>query len=252
MANPRSRQEVKDYILRELGEPVTKVNMAEEQLDDRVDEALRFIAEYYFDGFDSIICPYQLTQDDIDNKRIILNELMIAVTYVHPLDNNIVGDEAFFNVEYHYRIDNWNLFYRPGVQYTGAAFYDQVNRWFEMLNQILRSPVSFRHNRHTDTLYLDIDWSKVSAGDYIVIEGYWAIDPETYNDLYSDYWFLKYAVALTKKQWAQNMVKYSGVNLPGGVQLDATRMLDEAKTDIEQIENRIIVDLSPPLDFFTG
>jgi hypothetical protein len=122
----------------------------------------------------------------------------------------------------------------------------------DLLDFELNGPTSFRFNRTTNHLYLDINWeSDVILGDYIIVQGYRALDPNEFSKVWNEPWMKHYIIALFKKQWATNIKKFSGIQLPGGVTLDGDKLYQEAVEEIEKLEDEL-QNKSAPLDFFLG
>lgn len=270
MAQIRSREALRQYCFRALGEPVIEVNIADEQVEDRLDDALRFFSEYHFDGVEKVYLKYQVTQQDITNgyiemkadntgfnsadrsqnsvetgEDVLLENLITSVTRIFPFTQQSVG---MFDIRYQYAL---NDLYTFGT--IDLVQYDLTQQYLTLLRQYLSPDKSVRFNRVQNRLYIDMQWSQqVLAGMYLIIECYRILDPRIYPEIYEDRLLKKYAVALFKRQWGQNLSKYSGIKLPGDITLDGKSMYTEAMAEIEAIEKDIISKYELPADFMMG
>jgi hypothetical protein len=236
MAKPTSREELIDYCLRALGAPVLQINIDEEQIDDRVDEAIQFYQEYHSDATIHHYRKHKVTQEDIDNRYIEIPEDLIYVTRILPIGYSSSRD--MFSIDYQMHLnDIYDLRY-PGsiINYTMTKQYmSLLNMTFENgLDQMLR------FNRHLDKLYIDTNWKiDFKVDDYIIVEGYSTINPEDYVDVYNDIFLKKYLIALIKRQWGINLKKFTGMQLPGGVEFNGQQLYDEANEEIKEIEEKM-------------
>ncbi len=222
MAVVTSRTEFKSYCLRKLGSPVIQINVADEQVEDRIDDALEYYQDYHYDAVEDTYLAHQITQTDMDNKYI-------------PINNNIIGIKQVIPL---FQSEN-----------SSTNMFDHL----QMVNEIITGRVPIRYNRHVNKLYLDIDWTAaVSVGENIIIEATRVIDPDTYTDVWNDRWLKRYATALIKKQWGENLTKYEGVQLPGGITFNGSRILDEANQEIEKLEQEMSLSYELPVDIMVG
>mgnify|MGYP007025687091 FL=1 len=208
MANPTSRQGLIDYALRRLGAPVIEINVDEDQIEDRIDDALQFYQEYHSDATMRIYLKHELTAQDITNRYISLNDNILYVKRIFPF----VGDSSninMFSVKYQMHMnDLYDLSYIGDLLY-----YEMVQQYMSLLDMKLNGQSEFsRFNRHMNELHLDIDWeSDVKAGDYVIVECMRIVDPSTYTDVYNDMFLKQYATALIKQQWGANLIKFEGM-----------------------------------------
>ena len=269
MAQIRSRDALRQYCLRALGEPVIEVNIADEQVEDRLDDALRFFSEYHFDGVEKVYLKYKVTQQDMQNgyiemkgdntgfassdrqftsaegEQVLLEDLVTSVTRIFPFTQQSVG---MFDIRYQYAL---NDLYTFGT--IDLVQYDLTQQYLTLLRQFLSPDKSVRFNRVQNRLYIDMQWSQqVIPGMFLIIEWYRILDPRIYPEIYEDRLLKKYAVALFKRQWGQNLSKYSGIKLPGDITLDGKAMYTEAVAEIEAIEKDIISKYELPADFMMG
>jgi len=255
MASPNSKATFKSYIERKLGAPVLEINVDDDQFDDRMDEALQYFREFHYEGAIKTYLKHQLTQEEIDSfgtnethaaatsgghaisgqtygegqNYITLPEHVLSVIQIFPFSS---GQQSnMFDIQYQLRLnDLWDL------SSTSVMYYTQVQSHLALLNQMLVGQIPIRYNMHSNRLYIDYTASKLTAGEWIIIECYRMIDPTDMTDVYNDMWLKKYATNLVKYQWGENLSKFSGIALPGGVTLDAQQMKDEAKEEILRLE----------------
>ena len=273
MSKPASRQELIDYALRQLGAPVLEINVSEEQLDDRLDDALQYFNERHFDGVEKMFLKYKFTQDDIDRGRarggqktagitttsatspmgtfnweensnyIPIPDTIIGVERVFKLDNRTITSNLF-NVNYQLFLNDIYWF-----SSTELVNYYVTKRYLEDIDWLLTTQKQIRFNQRMDRLYLDIDWSSVKAGEYLVIDCYRALDPNDYSRVWNDSFLKPYLTALIKRQWGQNLIKFQGVKLPGGIELNGRQLYDDAQREIDEIMNKMSSTYElPPLD----
>jgi hypothetical protein len=249
MAKPTTRQQLKDYSLRQLGSPVIDVNVDDSQVEDLVDDALQFFAEYHFDGVQQTYIKHQITSDDITNGYIDMDAIdtnIVSVTKMFPI---AVHTTNMFDVSYQMALNDFFGSFTPG----SLTNYTLSKQHLEMLGDILDPEKNIRFSRVTNKLYGDFDWSEdVNVDDYLVIEAYTALDPETYGEIYNDRLLKKYLTALIKRAWGNNLSKFEGVQLPGGVQFNGQKILDEAREEIDKIEELVQDRYELPPDFMVG
>jgi len=255
MATPSSREELKQYALRALGKPVIEINADDDQLEDRIDEALQYFAQYHYDGIRRTYLKYQYTQADYNrintdttesvtknsvtttwkegNAFIVVPESVISVINIFPYSNK--GNLNLFDVRYQLRLNDLYDF-----SSTSIINYDVVLRHLDFLDHILVGEKPLRFNQHDNRLYIDQDWKNdLQVGEYLVIECYRKLDPTVYTDVYNDIYLKRYVTALFKKQWGANLSKFNGVAMIGGVSLNGQQLYSEALTDIEKLEQEI-------------
>ena len=249
MAVPASRQALKDYALRKLGDPVIEVNVDDIQVEDAIDDALQFFSEYHFDGVQKVYLKHQVTQSDVDNEYIDMDAIDSRVVSVLRMFEIQTHSTNLFDVSYQLSLNDFFGTFTPGTMTN----YTITKQHLQMLSDILDPSKNFRFSRVTNRLYIDMDWENdVEIGNYIVIEAYTSLDPQTYPEIYSDRLLKKYVTALIKKQWGMNLIKFEGVQLPGGVAFNGSRILDEAKEEIDKIEEQVGDLYELPPDFMVG
>jgi len=279
MAQPTSRQELIDYCKRKLGAPVLEINVADEQIDDLVDDAIQFFQERHFDGVGQVFLKYQLTQDDINRGRAPNGESPTAGIVTTSATTSIVGTTTTFNYKensnflqippsvigitkiYHFDGSNTttnNMFsvkyqlFLNDIYYWGSTeilTYAMTKTYLEDIDFLLTTQKQIRFNQRQDRLYLDIDWGSVRAGDYVIIDCYRALDPSDYTRVWNDSFLKMSLTSLIKKQWGQNLIKFQGVKLPGGVELNGRQIYDDAQRELDVIMEKMSNTYElPPLD----
>jgi len=255
MAEPATRENLKQYALRALGKPVIEINIDDDQLEDRIDEALQYFAQYHYDGIRRTFLKYQYTDADKTrmtadssesitknsvtttwkegNNFIVVPESVISVINIFPFSNK--SNMNLFDVRYQLRLNDLYDF-----SSTSIINYDIVLRHLDFLDHILVGEKPLRFNQHDNRLYVDMDWKNdLAVGEYLVIECYRKLDPTIYTDVYNDIYLKRYVTALFKKQWGANLSKFDGVAMIGGVTLNGRQIYSEALTDVEKLETEI-------------
>jgi|TARA_E500000331_G_scaffold344451_1_gene380703 hypothetical protein len=276
MAQPSTRQELVDYAKRQLGYPVLEINLADEQIEDLMDDAIQLFQDRHFDGIEKVYMKHKVTQDFIDsiearggsktigittstaeaqltgqvgittftyeeNQNFIqIPEQVISIVKVWKIDNRAISTNMFSV--------NYQLFLNEIYWFTAAEMinYAMTKTFLEDINFLLRPEKQIRYNRRQNRLYIDTDYSSMQVDDYIIIECYRALNPNDYPNAYRDPFLKKYFTALMKKQWGQNLIKFQGVKLPGGVELNGRQIYDDAIGEIEKIEDRMANEYEIP------
>jgi hypothetical protein len=248
MARPSTRQELVDYCLRSLGAPVTEINIDEDQIEDRVDEALQFYQEYHSDGIVRTFYKHAITQQDYDNDYITIPEDVIVVLRVLKINTGYAAD--MFNIKYQMFLNDLYGLRNP----EGLVNYEMTKQYLGLIEMTLTGQSQqINFSRHMHTVKIHDDWKKdVKIGQYIIIEGYQTLNPENYTDIYNDMMFKRYLTALLKRQWGQNLLKFENMVLPGGVTINGRPIYDDAQADIEKIESDFELKYSFPPDFYCG
>ena len=279
MSQPASRSELITYCKRQLGAPVLEINVADEQVEDLLDDAVQYFQERHFDGVYPTFLKYKLTEDDIkrgrsrdgntDNVGITTTTAtatidggtttfswtetsnylqvppeVIGVTKIFHFDGTNAMSSGMFSIKYQMFLND--------VYFWGAMemlTYAMTKTYLEDINFLLTTQKQIRFNQRQDRLYMDIDWSNVVEGDYIIMDCYRAMNPNDYGRVWNDSFLKKYLTALIKKQWGQNLMKFQGVKLPGGVELNGRQIYDDAEKDLEVIREMMSNTYElPPLD----
>jgi len=277
MAQPSSREGLIDYAKRQLGFPVLEINVADEQFQDLLDDAIQIYQERHYDGIARMYLKYKITQDDIDRGQARGGDSTLGITTTTT--TSTVGLSTTFNIE-----ENNNYIQMPpsviGVNqifkvrsdtvYDGLfniryqlflndlyAFgsidllqYSMVQTKLEDITFLLNPNVRYRFNIRQDRLYIDVDWAAaVNVDDYFVIDCFRVLDPEDFTKVYNDQFLKRYFTALCKRQWGQNLIKFQGVQLPGGIQLNGRQIYDDGERELAEIRAKMSSDYEmPPLD----
>lgn len=247
MAQPQSREEFKDYIRRKIGEPVIQINVSDEQVDDRVDEAVSFWRDYHYNGSQLVYLKHQITQADIDNKWVPLPPNILGISKVFDFDTSISTGTGMFNVQYQFVLNNMTDLTSYNLQH-----YYMTMQHIEFMQEILVGKALVRYNKHVNKLFIDVDTKAWTVGNYIIVEAYDVIDPDEYADVWSDRWLQNYASALVREQWGLNLTKFSNMQLVGGVSFNGEQILAEARAERQQMEEDAIRSLQPLTYNFIG
>jgi hypothetical protein len=277
MAQPSTRQELINYCKRKLGYPVLEINVADEQIDDLVDDAIQFFQERHFDGVYPTFFKYKITQNDIDRGRAkpsggvgintisVTTNIVGAATTFNYYENanylqvppSVIGVNKIFHYDGANSITH-NMFsvkyqlFLNDVYYWGATeilSYAMVKTYLEDLDFLLTTQKQIRFNKRQDRLYLDVDWGAVTEGNYFIIDCYSTLDPGDYSRVWNDSFLKPYLTSLIKRQWGQNLIKFQGVKLPGGVELNGRQLYDDAQREIDILMEKMSNTYElPPLD----
>ena len=277
MAKPTTRQELKDYCLRQLGAPVLEVNVDDDQVEDLMDDAIQLFNERHFDGVERMYLKYKLTQDDIDRGKadpatgvgivtttatstnsgsgtftstwyensnfLQVPDSVIGVEKIFKFDSSTISS-GMFSVKY-------QLFLNDMYNFNSIDLlqYSMVKTYLEDIDFLLTTDKQIRFNKRQDRLYLDIDWASETADTYIILDCYRALDPTNFSGVYNDSFLKKYLTALIKRQWGQNLIKFRGVKLPGGIEFNGREIYDDGQRDLDDIKERMASEYElPPLD----
>ena len=243
-----TRQSLIDYCLRRLGQPLIEINVDEDQLSERVDDAIEFFQEYHFDGVEKVFLKHTITQDDINNEYIAVADPVISVLRVLPIPNFNAFQTGFFNEEYQMRLADLENF-QSSTMINWAM--SQTN--FSLVSHLFSIQPTLLFNRKQNRMYLETDWTnKFTVGTILIIEAYRSLDPDTWPEVYNDMFLKKYLTALIKRQWGSNLSKYEGVQLPSGVTLNGKQIYDEAIEEINKIEEEMSLRYELPIDGLIG
>ena len=283
MAQPSSRQGIIDYGLRQLGAPVLEINIDDDQIDDLLDDAIQVFNERHFDGVEEMFLKYKFTQADIDRGKatneanadvtagivtttgtstavsgygtttsnffensnfIQVPDSVIGIEKIFKFDSSSISG-GMFSIKYQLFLND--LYYFNSVE---LLQYSMTKTRLEDIDFLLTPEAQIRFNQRQDRLYMDIDWASQTVGDFLVLDCHRALDPETFNQVYNDYFVKLYLTALIKRQWGQNLIKFRGVKLPGGLELNGREIYDDAERDLERIKEKMMLEYElPPLDF---
>jgi len=243
-----TRPQLIDYCLRRLGAPVTEINVDDEQISDRIDDAIEFFQEYHFDGVQKVFLKHPITQEDINNEYIDIADPVISVLRVLPIPNFNAFQSGFFNEEYQLRLNDLENFSASTMINWAMTLTN-----FALVEHLFSIQPTMLFNRKQDRMYLETDWAgKFEVGSILIVEAYRALDPTTYPEVYNDMFLKQYATALIKQQWGSNLKKFTGVVLPGGVSLDGQTIFTEATEEITKIEEEVNMKYELPPDGYVG
>ena len=281
MANPATRTELVKYAKRQLGAPVLEVNVADEQVEDLMDDAIQIYQNRHMDGVELMYLKHRITQDFLDSIKasniagsptstgittttgtanitgignttfdfvenqnfIQIPDAVIGIERVFKLDNRLISTNMF-NINYQLMLND--VYFFSSMELMG---YTLTKRYLEDLDHILHPEKQIRFNRRQSRLYLDVDYSSMQPNDWLIIRCYRVLDPNDYTKVYNDPFLKKYFTALMKKQWGQNLIKFAGVKLPGGVELNGRQIYEDALGEIDNLESKMANEYElPPLD----
>ena len=251
MANPTSRATLIDYCKRRLGDPVIEINVDEDQLEDRVDEALQYYQEYHSDATVRTYLKHLVTSTDISNEYISLSSDILFVSKLFPLSSSFNSSFNFFDIKYQMMLND----IADLQNFAGdLAYYEQMQQYLALLDMKLNGHAQVQFSRKQNRLYVFGDFADgdINAGEYIVAEVYQIVDPSTHTSVFNDMWLKEYTTALIKQQWGANLIKFDGMQLPGGVVLNGRQIFDDATTDIDKLRETIRSEHEMPPDFFVG
>lgn len=246
MSKPTNLEEFKEYCLRKIGYPVIEVNVSDEQVDDRVTEAILYWQDYHFDGMQHVYLKHQVTQEDIDNKYIVIPDNIVGVVRIFDFSDSIASGTGMFNVQYQFVMNNIHDITSYNVQH-----YFMAMSHLEMIQDILVGKPIIRYNRHMNRVYIDRDLNQIGVDNYVIVEAYASIDGDEYPDMWSDRWLQNYATALIREQWGRNITKFDGVQLMGGVSFNGQQILSEAKEERMKLEEEVTLK-APLVHNFVG
>ena len=271
MAIPTTKATFKSYCLRALGFGVIDINVSDDQVDDRIDEALQYFAQYHYDGIEKMYLKYQVTADDItratsndtttatdsvdtsitasfsEGKNFIpMPSAVVSVLNIFPFDDQATNN--MFDIRYQLRLNDLYDF-----SSTSIIHYQMTMQQLDFLSHILVGEKPVRFNQHQNRLYIDMDWTNdISAGEFLIIECYRKIDPTTYTDIFDDIYLKRYATALIKKQWGANLSKFNGVAMLGGVTMNGETIYSQAIEELDKLEEQIQLSFETPIDYMVG
>ena len=265
MAVISTREQLVDYCLRRLGEPVIEVNVDEDQIEDKIDDALQLYREFHSDATQRNYYEHQLTDLDIANKFIRLPSRIIYVTKMFSASSSFVGSTNMFSFDYQFAMSDFHSLTQSG---GGLAYYDQMRSYMELVDMKINGLPIINFTRRLDKLYIwsDIEDGALTAGDHICIECYEVVptpedientplDSGVFPDvssIYNDMFMKDYTTALIKEQWGMNLSKFEGMQLPGGVILNGRLILEDARGELETLRERMRLEQEEPPFFLVG
>ena len=247
MAVPTSKATFKEYCLRKLGKPVIEINVDDDQVDDRIDECIRYYWDYHFDGTEKTYYKQAVTDQIKSDKYITLPENIIGAIRVFQIGDPSIRASDMFNIRYQIALNDL-------YQLTTVSLlpYYMAMQHLGTITELLVGQQPIRYNRHTNKLHVDMDWTKIDVGQFLLVEAYEVIDPDTYTNAWGDRWLQEYTTQKIKYQWGSNLTKFTGMVLPGGVQFNGEKILDDAEKAIEKLEQEMISSYSLPVADMIG
>ena len=276
MAKPNSRGALINYALRKLGAPVLEINLDDDQIHDAVDDTIQYFQQRHYDGIERMFLKYKFTQDDIDrgsakgtdgvgivtttgiqtsNVTVTSNfyetsnflavpENILGVNRIFKFDSSSISG-GMFSIKYQLFLND--LYYFNSVN---LLQYAMTKTYLEDIDHLLTTEKQIRFNQRQDRLYLDIDWGAQAVDEFIVIDCFRALDPDSFTQIYNDPFVKLYLTALLKKQWGQNLIKFRGTKLPGGIELNGREIYDDGIRELDALKQRMANEYeTPPLDF---
>lgn len=251
MAVPSSRETLIDYCKRRLGDPVIEINVDEDQVEDRVDEALQYYQEYHSDATQRTYLKHLITGTDVTNEYISLASNVIFVSKLFPVSSSFNSSFNFFDIKYQMMLND----IADLQNFAGdLSYYEQMQQYLSLLDMKLNGTPQVSFSRMQNRLYIfgDFGDKDIKAGEYVIAEVYTTIDPDTHTTIYNDKWLKEYTTALIKQQWGTNLVKFEGMQLPGGVTLNGRQIYDDASNEIERLRENLRLEHELPIDFQVG
>lgn len=246
MPAPDTRKKFIEYCKRRLGHPVITLELDQDQIEDRVDDALQKYADYHFDGSERFLLKHQITSQDITNKYIPNTDpLLLSVVRVFQPSQNTI---SMFDVRYQVRLNDFYNFNNVSM-----IHYYMTRNHLALLEFLFNVEPSIIFNRKDDKIFVNLDWNKdIQLGGFLLFDCYRALDPNTAVKIWNDMWLKEYATALIKRQWGDNLKKYGSIQMPGGVVLNGQTIYDEAFADIRKLEDELQSKYELPIDFMMG
>jgi hypothetical protein len=255
MAVTTTRTAFKDYCLRRLGFPVVEINIDDDQIDDRIDDALLYYQDYHFDGLQKVFYIKAIDQTDINNKYLDLTQAkdssnnaleITGVTRIFPVTDS-QSSVNMFDLRYQLRLNEL-------YDFTSASYinYTLTQQHLRSLEIMFSGEVPIRFVRNMQRLYIDWAWgySEAPVGTHVIAECYAIVDPTIYGRVWNDRWLKEYATELIRKQWGSNLSKFKGIQLPGGVMLNGGEIVQQAETAIRRLEEEMENNYGGPLEIF--
>ena len=248
MAKPTTRATLQEYCLRALGSPVIEINVDDDQIEDRTDDAIQFYQEFHSDAVIRTYLKHELTATDLTNNYITVSDNVTAVMQMLGGGGQSSGS-SLFDMGYHMRLND--VFMTQGMA-TQIQNYEQSLQHLSLIEHSLNSVEHLRFSRHMNRLHMDEGFGDREAGEFIIIEAMSIIDPGTYADVYNDLYLKKYLTALIKRQWGANMMKFEGFQLPGGITMNGRQMFDDAIEELRELEEECRLTWMAPDNFLMG
>ncbi len=251
MANPNSRNKLIQYCKRKLGEPVIEVNVDEDQIEDRIDEALQYYQEYHSDGTFRAYLKHKITADDVANKYITIMDSVLYIKRLIPFGTSFGASFNFFDIKYQMMLND----IADLQNFAGdLAYYEQLQQYLSILDMKLNGAPQIKWSRKQRRLYIFGEWrdKDIRLNDHIIAEVFVIVDPDSHTSVYNDLWLKAYATSLIKEQWGLNLMKFEGMQLPGGVIINGRQLYDDAQGELEALREILRLEHEMPVDMFVG
>ena len=246
MAAPTSRATLLSYCKRQRGDGVIDINISTDQEQDAIDNALQFYQDYHYDAIERTYVQHQITADDKTNKYLSVSDAITGIVNIFPFSSSSTTN--LFDIRYQLRLTD--LYDLTDVN---LSRYGMIQSRLGDIDKMLVGAHPFDYNRHMDRIYIHMDWTNdIKVDEYLILECYRILDPETYKQIYNDRWLKRYTTSLIKKQWGLNLIKYDGMTLPGGLTYSGSTILDAATEEISTLEEEIHLTFELPLNFIVG
>ena len=253
MASPATRSQLKDYCLRKLGFPVIDINVDDDQLEDRIDDALQKFRDYHYDGTEEIYLAHQVTAGDVSNTYITVADSIVGVSSILPINSGTIASNSsagfnIFDINYQIRLnDFYNLL---SSSYT---YYVIAREHLAMLDMIVTGELPFTYNKKVNQIDIQMDWTgRIAVGDFLVFQATRIVDPTTYSKVYNDSWLKSYTTALFKMQWGNNLSKYTNYTLPGGLVVNGEKIYTDAIAEVELLHTKLREEYELPPQMLVG
>lgn len=246
-----SRDELLEYCLRSLGDPVIEVNVDPDQLEDRLDEALEYWREFHSDATVKTYLKHLITDSDVTNEYITLDSDVPHITKLFPVSSSFTGSQSMFDVKYQMMLND----IADLQNFAGdLAYYEQMQQYLSLLDTKLNGTPQITFSRRQNRLYIHGDFADkdIKSGEYVIVEAYKHIDGDEFTSIWDDRMLKKLATAYIKKQWGANLIKFEGMQLPGGVTINGRQIYEDAIQDIEKLEEDLRLNYEEPVNFFIG
>ena len=253
MASPATRSQLKNYCLRKLGFPVIDINVDDDQLEDRIDDALQKFRDYHYDGTEEIYLAHQVTAGDVSNTYITVADSIVGVSSILPINSGTIASNSsagfnIFDINYQIRLnDFYNLL---SSSYT---YYVIAREHLAMLDMIVTGELPFNYNKKVNQIDIQMDWTgRIAVGDFLVFKATRIVDPTTYSKVYNDSWLKSYTTALFKMQWGNNLSKYTNYTLPGGLVVNGEKIYTDAIAEVELLHTKLREEYELPPQMLVG
>lgn len=250
MALPTDKQTFIDHCLRNLGSPVSQINLSNDQITDAYDEAIRYFHEYHMDGTERMFHPLQITDDFHSTRQVQVDATIYSINevFLTPYMGN--GVDLVFNIEYQMTSDVIWAMFKGGN--SGFFDYALMKQYLQEINFQTVGPTAYNYNPLTRRLRINLAAAKLPVGAFMVLDVMRFVDPEEFPLVHQSSWLIRYCTALLKIKWGTSMQKFSGIQLPGGVTINAAQILGQGESEKAALEGECDARYNLPMNFFVG